>query len=71
MIYIITNCTKKKSKQKCKIALPKEKIWPSLESLAIHWNAILEANRGGVEAQTLYQGRSFSDARASALAVDG
>lgn len=70
-ISIITNCTNRKARQERKLALPEEATWSSLEGLAMHWNAVLEANRGSVEAQALYQGRSFSDARASALAVDG
>lgn len=70
-ISVITNCTNRKSRQERKLALPGDATWSSLEGLAMHWNAVLEANGGSVEAQDLYQGRSFSDARASALAVGG
>lgn len=70
-IAIITNCTSRKRKVGHKVTLSGDFVWSSIDGLVMHWNAVLEANKGSVEVQDLYQGRSFSDARASTLAVDG
>ena len=48
-ISIITNCTNRKSRQERKLALPGDTTWSTLKGLAMHWNAVLEANGGSVE----------------------
>jgi hypothetical protein len=70
-ISIITNCTSRKRKLGHKVTLSGDLEWSSLDGLVMHWNDVLEANKGSVEVQNLYQGRSFVEARESALAVDG
>jgi hypothetical protein len=68
---IITNCTSRKSKAIKRVVLSRSVNVSSVQQLASHWVEVIDSNKGSTGAVDLYQGRGFSDARATAVAMDG
>jgi hypothetical protein len=68
---VITNCTSRKRQGSQVVSLPIGATYPHVESLATAWRSLYSEAPKVRAVRDLYLGRSFSDAKKAALALEG